>query len=276
MDQEHDAIPPLAQRRRWLALAEQAARQAALVVREGFGRPRNEGVHFKGEIDLVTDTDRRAEVVIRTVLDSVDALPILGEEEGGTTEGETLWVVDPIDGTTNFVHRLPHFAVSIGVWHRGAPLLGVVLDVMRNEMFRTDGDQAWLNDRPLEPLQPVRLADALVVSGFAYDRRTNPDNNLDLWETFVLRARGARRLGAASLDLSWVAAGRLDAYWEAQLKPWDFCAGAAVARVAGARVSTWGGNPLPLQTATVLCAHPELHEEMLGLIHTHRRFPLVD
>lgn len=267
----------LAERTRLLEAARLAARTAGHVVREGFLQPRGVGVHHKGAIDLVTDTDRRSEQVVREVLSQHTSLPILGEEEGMQGEpSDVMWVIDPIDGTTNFVQRLPHFAVSIGVWAHGRALLGVVYDVMRDEMFATDGTTAWLNDTPLPTLHAASLEDALLGSGFSYDRRTNPDNNFDLWEAFIGRCRCGRRMGSAALDLAWVAAGRLDGYWEANLKPWDFCAGVAIAEVVGARCTTYSGQALALRNSTMVCAPGELHTTMLKMIREFRRFPLYD
>ncbi len=260
-----------------LEIARAAALAAGPVVREGFARSGRGGIANKGVIDLVTETDKASEAMIRRVIGARSALPILGEEEGLSGEQcDTLWVVDPIDGTTNFVHGLPYFAISIGVWSHGSPLLGVVYHVMADELFATDGTTAWLNETPLPDAQSVPLADSLLVSGFSYDRRTNPDNNFELWQAFVMAARGGRRLGAAALDLVHVAAGRVNGYWEANLKPWDFCAGAAIARATGCTVTTYSGAELKLQNSTIVCAPPGLHAEMRALIERERRFPMVD
>lgn len=248
-----------------LALACSAAEQAAERIREAFASPRT--FANKGAVDLVTETDLAAEAIVREVLTAGSPYPVLGEEGGGAAlDGGPVWVVDPIDGTTNFVHRLPHFAVSIGLSGAGAPAVGVVLDVMRREAFRTDGQRAWCNDTPLAALACVPMDRALLATGFPYDRRTNDDDNTRQWRAFMKRCQGVRRCGAAALDLAWVAAGRLDGFWEAQLKPWDVAAGVHLVRAVGGTVSTYDGAPHTLDAPTLVSAHGALHREMLDVL----------
>lgn len=278
VDDMSNALPlSPTERRELMEIACDTARQAGVLVREGFKLSNRGGIAHKGAIDLVTETDQRSEALIRELLGQRASIPVMGEEQGLVGElADTLWVVDPIDGTTNFVHGLPYFAVSIGVWSGGRAVCGAVYHVMADEMFATDGDTAWLNEHALPAAADVPLEQALLVSGFSYDRRTNPDNNFELWEAFVMKCRGGRRLGAAALDLVHVASGRLNGYWEANLKPWDFCAGAAIAAAAGCTVTTYSGAALQLRNSTMLCAPPALHAEMREFIAAHRRYPLYD
>jgi myo-inositol-1(or 4)-monophosphatase len=248
-----------------LALACDAAVRAGDHIRAAFDAPSS--VENKGAVDLVTETDLAAEAIVREVLEAGSPYPVLGEEGGGATlDDGPVWVVDPIDGTTNFVHRLPHFAVSIGLAGTGAAAVGVILDVMRQELFRTDGEGAWCNDRPLRPLGVVPLDRALLGTGFPYDRRTNDDDNTREWRAFMKRCQGVRRCGAAALDLAWVAAGRLDGFWEAQLKPWDVAAGVHLVRAVGGLVTTYAGAPHTLDAPTLVSAAPALHREMLAVL----------
>lgn len=251
------------------ALALRVAHDAAGLIRAAFRESRS--VDHKGEVDLVTATDREAERLVREQLERGSGLPVLGEEEGGASLDERTWVVDPIDGTTNFVHGVPHFCVSIGLHDPEAPYaprIGVVHDVMRDEAFSTSGAGVLCNGVALPPPESAPLNAALLVTGFPYDRRTNPYDNMVLWRAFMKRCRGVRRFGAAALDLAWVAAGRVDGFWEAQLKPWDAAGGAALVRAAGARVSRYDGGPHTLSDATIVAAPEPLHQEMLDVIRT--------
>ncbi|MFT4704065.1 MAG: myo-inositol-1(or 4)-monophosphatase [Bradymonadia bacterium] len=244
-----------------LAHAVRAATCAADAIREAFSRPRDTTRH-KGGVDLVTATDELAERIVRRELEGT--FPVLGEEGGGPTIGDdVIWVVDPIDGTTNFVHSTPHVAVSIGL--HGAPV-GVVFDVMRNECFATANGEAFLNDARLSPLAPPPLNSALLASGFPYDRRETDDDNTEQWRAFMKRCQGVRRNGAAALDLAWVAAGRLDGYWEPRLKPWDLAAGVHLVRATGGVVTTYDGGVHRLDSPTLVCAAPPLHAEMLEVL----------
>lgn len=214
---------------RWIDAAERAALDAADTLRGHFGRARG-AVDLKGAVDLVTDADRASEGLLRARLESETGLGVLGEEDGMSGRGDgAIWVVDPLDGTTNFAHRVPHFAVSVGLWSGTRALGGVIVDPMRREVFRADLDGLRWNDAPLAPPRDDPPADAaLVATGFPYDRRTAVDNNIRAYEAVMRVTRDVRRMGAAALDLAWVAIGRYDAFWEPRLKPWDVVAGIAL------------------------------------------------
>jgi myo-inositol-1(or 4)-monophosphatase len=250
-------------------IARMVAGESGIIAMKAFAR-REESVIHKGAVDLVTQTDLAVEEHITRRLRELTDFAVLGEEGGltGSTDGAT-WVVDPIDGTTNFSHRVPHFAVSIGLWSESHALLGTVLSPVPNECFWCDGSASYLDDDRLPTLQPPELANALLASGFPYDRQTSADNNTGLWGAFMKECQGLRRFGAAALDLAWVAAGRIDGFWEPRLKPWDFAAGAAIVRCAGGRVTDYTDNPLTLSSESLVAAGPGLHAEMLKLIAAH-------
>ena len=227
---------------------------------------------LKGTVDLVTETDVAVEELITARLRAETDLPVLGEEGGRTGEDAgTIWVVDPIDGTTNFAHRVPHFAISIGLWLPDGPRLGVVRSPAADESFWCDGEASYLNHDRLPRLSPPPLGSALLASGFPYDRQVNPENNVDLWEAFMRRCQGVRRFGAAALDLAWVAAGRIDGFWEPRLKAWDFAAGVALVRCAGGVVTEYDGCPIRLESASLVAAAPTLHAQMLEVISNEGR-----
>ncbi len=256
-----------AERTELMREAVEVARLAGRRAAEAWARPRG-AVALKGAIDLVTETDRACEELIVAELTRRTGLPVLGEEGGqhGAADGARQWIVDPIDGTTNFAHRLPHFAVSVGLAVGGEPALGVVLAPVADELFATDGVDAWCNGRRLPALEPSALASALLVTGFPYDRHTHPDNNLDLFQAFTMRARCTRVNGSAALDLAYVAATRADAYWERSLKPWDACAGVALVRAVGGEVTNYGGARYALHHDTLVAAHPSLAAQLRDVI----------
>ena len=221
----------------WVAI--RAARAGADVVAAGFHS--HQDTELKGEVDPVTDIDRRSETAIRGVIASHfpnDA--ILGEEEGGPPWDQgRVWIVDPLDGTVNFVHGIPHVAISVALWQDGSPLVGVVTDVVRNEEYvAVVGGGATVNGKRVAVSDTALLDDSLVVTGFPYDRRQHARDYLRVVEAVMLKSRGTRRIGSAALDLAWVACGRFDAYWEhggdQGVKPWDLAAGVLVVTEAGA------------------------------------------
>lgn len=245
--------------------AEEGARRAGRVLAERFERERT--VEYKGGIDLVTDADKASEAVLLAFLgERYPHHAVLAEESGltqGRDGGGLRWVVDPLDGTTNYAHRLPHFSVSVAVEGAEGLLAGVVYDPLRDELFSAGrGLGATLNGRPLKPSACARLSEALLCTGFPYDVREKPALPLGLLGRFVTRARGMRRLGSAALDLCYVAAGRYDGYFEFGLKPWDIAAGALIAMEAGARVCHLDGAPMTLARGDVLASAPRLAPEL--------------
>lgn len=226
--------------------------------------------HKSGEIDLVTEYDRRADAyILGRIQRTFPGHRILAEESGRTGVGDTpLWMVDPLDGTTNFAHGIPIFAVSIALWEAGRTRLGVVYDPTRKECFWAErGKGAYLGERRLRVSTPAELRDSLLVTGFPYDAWSNPDNNLDHYARFAMRTQGVRRLGSAAIDLAYLAAGRIDGYWELRLGQWDVAAGGLIAEEAGALVTAIDGeSPYLTDTPSLIAANPVLHAKMTAVI----------
>lgn len=250
----------------------EAARRGGAVLRERWGKPRT--VELKGGIDLVTDADRASEAaVLGWLADRFPGAAVLAEESGasGAGAGALRFIVDPLDGTTNYAHGLPIFAVNVAVTDAGGLAAGATYDPIHDELFTSArGRGAFLGDARLAPSGREGLQSALLVTGFPYDIHTNHDLPLRLFGAFVTRARGVRRLGSAALDLASVASGRLDGFWEQRLKPWDVAAGILLAREAGAIVTDLDGGDRMLETGDILAATPALHRPMLEVIREVR------
>jgi myo-inositol-1(or 4)-monophosphatase len=244
------------------------ARDAGAIVREGYGKALD--VNHKGAIDLVTDVDLRSEqFLVESIRKAFPEDSILAEEGERVEAGERCWLVDPLDGTTNFAHGLPFFSVSIACMVRGEPHIGVVFDPMRDELFHAfSGSGAWLNGNRIAVSAAPELENSLLVTGFPYDIRTNPDNNLDHYNALALRSQGVRRLGSAALDLCYVAAGRLDGYWELRLNPWDWAAGVLIVRQAGGQVTTFSGDSKVLHgDETLIASNGLIHEALMKVLN---------
>ncbi len=248
-------------------VARSMALEAGALLREGLSRRKH--VNHKGAIDLVTEYDLQSEqLIVQGLRKAFPQDAILAEEGGGSQSAQGTWLVDPLDGTTNYAHGIPFFAVSIAYRVQGEIQLGLVYDPVRAELFHTQrGQGAWLNDRRLRVSTTAKLGKALLTTGFPYDIRTHPENNLDHFAAFALRSQGVRRLGAASLDLAYVAAGRFDGYWELRLWPWDWAAGILLVREAGGKVTrTDGGEDVFAQPTSILASNGRLHTAMLQVL----------
>lgn len=221
--------------------------------------------------DLVTEWDTRSEALIRARLQTLTPhIPILGEEAGhsGGGDGSARWLVDPVDGTVNFAHGLPLFAVVVALEEHGEPVAGVVIaPALGWEFYARTGGGAYMVDRAgerrLEVSGVTALDQAMLATGFPYDRATNPDNNFRQWEHFQRHAGACRRLGAASLDLCLVARGWLDGYWETRLKPWDLSAGALLVREAGGTVTGIDGGPFVSDSGHAIASNGAIHKDIL-------------
>jgi myo-inositol-1(or 4)-monophosphatase len=250
------------------------AREAGARLKEFFAA----GVEteYKGDVDLVTVADRTVEKLIRTRL--AETFPehgIYGEE--GTRDrldGDYRWYVDPLDGTTNFAHGFPQFCVSMGLEHRpkgtaadedGTLVAAIVYDPMRDEIFTAErGGGAWLNGRQMRVSRTALLAESLVATGFP-SRKRHANPNVHFYHEFTLRSHGVRRAGSAALDLAYVAAGRLEAFWEFNLNPWDTAAGILLVVEAGGKVTSFTGEPYKLDSREILASNGLIHDELIGL-----------
>lgn len=254
-----------------LAALEPVIRKAGEIIRADFGRL--EVLYTKtSATDLVTKADRAVEAELLDQLARlVPEAGFLAEESASTGNGQGLtWVVDPIDGTTNFVHGFPFVAISVALWDNGAPLLGVVYNPILNEYFcASTGEGSTLNNHPLTCGDKSDLSQALVATGFPYDFKCNPRNNLQPFAALHAQVRGIRRAGSAALDLCYVARGVFDAYWEYHLKPWDAAAGVIIAMEAGATVTAPDGSPWQFFAPGVLASRPGLHGKILPFLHNY-------
>ncbi|HSL39002.1 MAG TPA: inositol monophosphatase family protein [Desulforhopalus sp.] len=244
---------------------QEMARQAGRILADGYEQQHT--IAFKGKIDLVTEIDRRSEdLLLAEISRRYPGHRVLAEESGGADGGGQQWYIDPLDGTVNYAHGVPFFCVSIGYAVDGQLALGVVYEPLRDEMFVAErGKGAWLNGRRLAAAAAAELNQALLVTGFPYSVHTSANNNLPQFAGMVTRSRGVRRLGSAALDLCYVAAGRLDGYWEISLKPWDLAAGALIAEEAGAKVTTLDGAAnILVEPYSILAANPLMHARMLA------------
>lgn len=249
----------------YLDVATEAVLAAGAVLQTYLGNL--EDVQEKGRSgDLVTEADRAAEVAVLEVLRRhVPNHQILTEESGklGDLESEYLWAIDPLDGTTNYAHQYPCYAVSVGLLIEGVPQVGAVFDPSRQELFRAArGLGATRNRRPIQVSQTQELNKSLLVTGFAYDRRETTDNNYAEFCYLTHLTQGVRRGGSAALDLAAVACGRLDGYWERGLSPWDVAAGILLVQEAGGKVTAYDDSPLQINSGRLLATNGLIHESL--------------
>jgi myo-inositol-1(or 4)-monophosphatase len=253
----------------------EAARRGGAVLREKWGQERT--IELKGGIDLVTDADRASEAALLGFLRGrVPGAAILAEESGasGAGAGGLRFYVDPLDGTTNYAHGVPHFAVNVGVADARGLAAGATYDPLRDELFTAArGEGAALGGARIRHSGRAELAGSLLVTGFPYDVHEHHELPLRLFGAFVRRARAVRRFGSAALDLAYLACGRFDGFWELGLKPWDLAPGILIAREAGALVTDAVGGDAILERGDVVAAAPPLHAPMLEIIAAERARP---
>jgi myo-inositol-1(or 4)-monophosphatase len=252
-----------------LDVAREAARAAAAIIGAHAGGFRRFD-RKSGAIDLVTEVDRASEAAVREVLGRhTPDLPVLGEEGGGDLRS-TCWIVDPLDGTTNFVHGFPMYAVSIGLVVDGVPTVGVVHDVPRNHTYAAEHGRGATRDGAAIRVSPVAdLGEALCLTGFPYDRRQRAAFYLGYVQKALERTQGVRRSGSAALDLCQVACGAVDLYWEFTLGPWDVAAGAVIVAEAGGRITDLTGRALSVGAPRPLATNARLHEAALAMLDVH-------
>lgn len=251
-----------------LNFAIQMAHDAGRILADRFGRVT--GIKQKGDIDLVTDADLAAEqLIVERIKSYYPRHAILAEESGEAiveNAGEWKWIIDPLDGTTNYAHAYPCFCVSIGLEHKGSMALGVIYDPMRDETFAAErGEGATLNGRRIRVSEIDDLNRALLCTGFPYNVRDHGDFARH-FHNFIMHAQAVRRDGSAALDLAAVACGRFDGFWEEGLRPWDVAAGMLLIEEAGGRVSRYDGSPFDIYTPPIIVSNGLIHDAMLRVL----------
>lgn len=251
-----------------------AAKEAGAILKERLGKVAR--VDYKSAFNLVTDVDRASEEkVVEILTDTFPEYGILGEEGGERLPGKLRrWLIDPLDGTTNYAHSYPFFNVSIGLEENGRVLVGVVYNPIADELFwAVRGQGAWLNDRRISVSSVSSLGESLLATGFPPDSKATRENNMQEFVALTDLSHGVRRDGSAALDLCFVAAGRLDGFWEGGLSPWDVAAGSLIVEEAGGRVSNLAGGPLDIHSGDILSTNNLIHDavaERLAAIKSKR------
>jgi myo-inositol-1(or 4)-monophosphatase len=250
-----------------LTVAREAAFQAGKYLKESYGQQLK--VEFKGEVNLVTPVDTESQGIIYNIINKdFPRHSILGEENlNQEKDKKFLWLIDPLDGTTNFAHSLPMFCVSIAFLVGGETRVGVVYTPLLDEMFyAVKGKGAFLNGKEIHVSPEKELGKCLLATGFPYDRRESKDNNVANFNKFIVRVQGIRRMGAAAIDLCYTAAGRFDGFWELKLYPWDTAAGFLMVREAGGEVTDFSGNPFNPFMKEIAASNGHIHRQMLEII----------
>lgn len=254
-----------------LNIAIRAAHAAGDYISRQVNNIPNLEIEEKSKNDFVTQVDRRAEEkIIETLLKAFPTHSILAEESGEFGDSEFQWIIDPLDGTTNFLHGFPHFAVSIAMAQNGKLKHGVIYDPMKQELFAASkGDGATLNNRRIRVNKPASTEGALLGTGFPFRSKQHFPAYQGMFNTFFESATDIRRAGSAALDLAYVAAGRLDGFWEIGLQPWDMAAGALIIREAGGLIGDFSGNDGYLETGNIVAANPKLFADMIRKLQPH-------
>jgi myo-inositol-1(or 4)-monophosphatase len=252
----------------FLSAAQNAAHQAGALLKDNWLKAKT--IEVKTDmVDLVTNVDKASDALITQMLRTqFPTHQIIAEESAISGQpSDYRWYIDPIDGTTNFAHSFPHFAVSIALTHKTQGIVGVVYDPLRDELFcATRGDGATLNGRPIRVSPTPQLDQSLVLTGFPYDRRKRSEYYLRFYQAFMLRTQGVRRCGSAALDLCYVASGRADAFWEWRLHPWDTAAGSLIVEEAGGKMSDFSGQLFDIAGEQTLASNGQVHAEMVEVL----------
>ena len=254
-----------------LNTAVKAARKAGAIINRAANDLDRLTVQTKQPRDYVSEVDRVAEqAIIEILLDAYPGHGILAEESGRSGGEDYVWIIDPLDGTTNFLHGLPQYAVSIALLHKGVLQHAVVYDPARNELFTASrGAGAFLNERRIRVSKQAKMDDALIGTGFPYREFQHADAYLGMFKDMMLKTAGLRRPGAASLDLAWVACGRYDGFFELGLNPWDLAAGALLVLEAGGLVGDFQGNDTYLKSGHIVSGNPKIFGQMLPVFAPH-------
>jgi len=251
----------------FMTVAIKAARTAGGILRENIHGIRE--ISFKGDINLVTEMDMRSERAVVEILQaSFPGHGIVAEEETRIrNDSGFTWILDPLDGTTNYAHGYPFFSVSIALEQDEEVILGVVYDPMRDELFSAQkGQGAFLNGKSIHVTRIDTLIRSLLATGFPYDRKESEKNNLDHFHGLLMASQEVRRDGSAALDLCYVASGRFDGFWELKLKPWDVAAGSHILREAGGRVSDFSGARFSIHDDEIVASNGKIHAQMLEIL----------
>jgi myo-inositol-1(or 4)-monophosphatase len=252
-----------------LNVAIETAREAGKYLKQHLGKIRNIQVKDGQEKNLVTEIDKKSEeMIIGNIRKHFPGHSILAEEGGvGAEQSDYKWIIDPLDGTANYTHGFPVFSVSIGLEFKGELIAGVIYDPNFDEMFSAEkGKGAYLNGRKIRVSSAKTLDHSMLVTGFPYNISENPDHAVEHFVTFLMKAQAVRRMGSAAIDLAYVAAGRLDAFWEVALQPWDMAAGIVLVREAGGVVTNFAGNPINVYNKQLLASNGIIHEEMKQIL----------
>ena len=254
---------------RFLDVAVEAVQEAGAFLKESVGRVRSVETK-KGEVrNLVSEIDRGAEQrIIRIIHGHFPGHAILAEESGeGQARSDVRWIIDPLDGTTNFLHGVPIFSTTVGIEENGVLVAGATYDPNLNELYTVErGSGAFCNGTRLRVTPTDALINALIVTGFPYDIGENPDHPAEHFVNFLYEARGVRRLGSAALDLAWVAAGRFDGFWEVSLSPWDMAAGVLLVHEAGGSTSDFTGAPTTIYRRQILATNGRIHSHAVAIL----------
>lgn len=254
-----------------LKVATETAVEAGKFLKYNIGKIKNIERKKGEETNLVTEIDKQSEeLIIKKIHQHFPSHDILGEESGAhDTNSDYRWIIDPLDGTTNYTHGLPIFCVTIGVEHKGEIIAGVIYDPNRDELFTAEkGKGAYLNGKKIHVSSNDTLINSLLVTGFPYNVKENPGNVVEHFVHFLPVAQGIRRLGSAALDLAYIACGRLDGYWEVFLNPWDKAAGILLVREAGGKVTTFNDDERDvIYNPNTLATNGLIHNDMLAVIH---------
>ncbi len=253
---------------KYLEAAKEAARKAGRMLKKNIDASRE--VSFKGIVDLVTNFDEQSQRMIFKYLSAIFPEHSFLAEEGlsQAKKSEFQWIIDPLDGTTNYAHRFPIFTVSIALEAKGEVVIGVVYDPMREETFSAArGEGAFLNGKKINVSSVDDLNRGLLATGFPYDIRVSEANNIVHFNNFLTRAQAVRRCGSAALDLCYVACGRFDGFWELKLKPWDMAAGALLVQEAGGRVTGFRNKEFSLSSSEILASNGLIHQQMVEVLN---------
>ncbi|MFQ6081752.1 MAG: inositol monophosphatase family protein [Candidatus Aminicenantia bacterium] len=252
---------------KYLKIAKKVVKEAGKILKENLSREMK--VEYKGEVNLVTSQDKLSQEIIYQKLSSLFLEhDFLAEEELEKIKGsEFRWIIDPLDGTTNYAHRFPIFCVSIALEYRGKVILGTIYNPMLDELFwAVKGEGAFLNNKPIKVSSTQELDKSLLATGFPYDLRESEENNINHFNNFLVRTQAIRRCGSAALDLCYVACGRFDGFWELKLFPWDLAAGILIVEEAGGRISDFRDKEVNIYAKEIVASNGLIHQQMIEVL----------